>query len=85
MEIMCISGRIGIALDGHLILDRNNGSFEHIGYCTIEPEDLSDNSLMCRMTDKEWFDNEIYEDLKRAYPVACCLAGIAPVKQIRDK
>lgn len=85
MGIMCISGRVGVTLDGHLILDRNNGSFEYIGYCTVEPEDLSDNSLMCRMTDKEWFDNEIYEDFKRVYPVACCLAGIVPVKQIRDK
>ena len=76
-------GRISISFDGDMILDRNDGTFETLGYHFIEPERLQSDSLINGLTEKEWFDDELLEDFKRCYLIACGLTGKVPVPQIK--
>lgn len=81
LPILCKNGRVRIAFEGHIILDRNDGTFEEIGYHIIPPNKFSDKYLLAKLTKKSWFDSILYEEFKRAYLIGCKLAGIHPVEQ----
>lgn len=83
LPIICKNGRVRVAIDGHIILDRNDGSFNTIGNYVIEPAKFSDNHLIAKLTRKSWFDSNLYEEFKRAYLIGCRLAGMHPVEQER--
>ena len=82
-QVLLKMGRISISFDGDMILDRNDGTFETLGYHFIEPERLQSDSLINGLTEKEWFDDELLEDFKRCYLIACGLTGKVPVPQIK--
>lgn len=82
-KVLLKMGRIYISFDGDLILDRNDGTFETLGYHFIEPERLGSDNLISGLTEKEWFDDELFEDFKRCYPIACWIVGKMPVPQIK--
>lgn len=83
--VICKSGRINIAKDGTLLIDRNTG----IGYCQsyyiICPNKFNDSNLLLSLIDKKWFDDEILEDFKRAYYIGCRIAGIFPTQQLKEE
>lgn len=81
LPILCKNGRVRIAFDGHIILDRNDGSFQEIGYHIIDPSKFSDKHLLAKLTQKSWFGNSLYEEFKRAYLIGCRLAGVHPIEQ----
>lgn len=83
-QVLLKMGRIYISFDGEIIIDRNDGSFERLGYHFIEPEMLESCDLIKGLTAKEWFDDELFEDFKRCYPIACRLVGKMPIKQIKQ-
>lgn len=83
-KVLLKMGRICISFDGLIIIDRNDGSFEKLGYHLIEPEMLERGDLISGLAEKDWFDDEVFEDFKRCYPVACGLAGKKPVPQTKS-
>ena len=76
-------GRASVSFDGNIVLDRNDGTFLNLGYYVIETDLFSDSDLIYHLTEKAWFNDELYEDFKRCYLIACHLAGKRPVKQIK--
>lgn len=83
-QIICKTGKINIAKDGTLLIDRNTGSGFCLSYYVISPDKFEDANLILSMMDRKWFDDEIFEDLKRAYYIGCRIAGIYPVQQLKD-
>lgn len=83
-QIICKTGKINIAIDGTLLIDRNTGSGYCLSYYVICPDKFDDSNLLLSMTDKKWFDDEILEDFKRAYYIGCRIAGIYPTQQLKD-
>lgn len=81
LPILCRNGRVRIAFDGHILLDRNDGTFKELGYHIIDPRKFSDKHLLAKLTRNSWFDNSLYEEFKRAYLIGCRLAGLHPVEQ----
>lgn len=82
-KVLLKMGRISISFEGDIIMDRNDGSFERLGYHFIEPDMLERSDLISGLTEKDWFNDELFEDFKRCYPVACWLVGKKPVVQIK--
>ena len=82
-KVLLKMGRIFVSFDGDIIMDRNDGSFERLGYYFIEPEMLERGDLISGLTAKDWFDDELFEDFKRCYPLACGLTGRRPVLQLK--
>ncbi len=82
-RILLKMGRVHVSFDGDIILDRNNGSFKHLGYYHVDSNRLNDKGLISHLTQKAWFDDDIFEDFKRCYLLACGLAGKVPVPQLR--
>ena len=78
-------GRVSMAFDGTLYLDRNDGTFKKLGYHIIGASKLNDGSIVARLIEETWFDDEIYEDFKRCYHIACRVSGIEPVAQIKSR
>lgn len=66
-----------------MLLDRNDGTFNSLGYYEIDPEGLMDSHIIDHLVSKAWFNDEIYEDFKRCYLIACRLAGREPTVQIK--
>lgn len=83
IDILMQMGRASVSFDGDIVLDRNDGTFLNIGYYVIEPDLFGDRDLIDHLTGKEWFNDELYEDFKRCYLIACRLVGKRPVKQIK--
>lgn len=83
-QIICKMGKINIAINGTLLIDRNTGSGYCLSYYVICPDKFEDSNLLLSMTDKKWFDDEILEDFKRAYYIGCRIAGIYPTQQLKD-
>lgn len=83
-QIICKMGKINIAINGTLLIDRNTGSGYCLSYYVICPDKFDDSNLLLSMTDKKWFDDEILEDFKRAYYIGCRIAGIYPTQQLKD-
>lgn len=83
-QIICKTGKINIAKDGSLLIDRNTGNGYCLSYYVICPDKFEDSNLLLSMTDKKWFDDEILEDFKRAYYIGCRIAGIYLVQQLKD-
>lgn len=81
--IVCKTGRIGIAMDGSLLIDRNMGIGYVMSHYVINSEKLIKEDLLLSITSKEWFDLDMFEDFKRAYYISCKIAGIQPVKQLK--
>ena len=85
LPIICRMGRVSISMTGDIILDRNDGSFRFMGYYVVDSERLDENDWIDHLSEKDWFDDLMYEDFKRAYAIACALAGVAPAKQIKTE
>lgn len=83
MDILMTMGRASVSFDGNIVLDRNDGTFLNLGYYVIEPDLFSDSDLIYHLTEKAWFNDELYEDFKRCYFIACRLVGKRPVKQLK--
>ena len=83
--VICKSGRINIAKDGTLLIDRNTGTGFCLSYYIICPDKFIDSNLLLSMVDKKWFDDEILEDFKRAYYIGCRIAGISPAHQLKEE
>lgn len=83
--VICKSGRINIAKDGTLLIDRNTGIGYCLSYYVICPNRFNDSNLLLSLTDKKWFDGETLEDFKRAYYIACRIAGILPAQQLKEE
>lgn len=82
-EILLSMGRVSVTKDGYMLLDRNDGTFNSLGYYEIDPEGLMDSHIIDHLVSKAWFNDEIYEDFKRCYLIACRLAGREPTVQIK--
>lgn len=82
--IVCKTGRIGIAMDGSLVIDRNMGIGYLISCYVVSPEKFVKEDLLLSITSKEWLDLDMFEDFKRAYYIGCRIAGIPPVKQLKE-
>lgn len=83
--IISKTGRINIAKDGTLLIDRNTGSGYCLSYYVISPDKFADSRLFLSIIEKDWFDDETLEDLKRAYFIGCRIVGVYPVQQVKDK
>lgn len=83
LSILMKMGRAAVSFEGHIVLDRNDGTFMNFGYHVINPDSLGNSRLMEHLTTKGWFNDELYEDFKRCYLIACCLVGKSPVKQVQ--
>lgn len=83
--IISKTGRINIAKDGTLLIDRNTGSDYCLSYYVISPDKFADSRLFLSIIEKNWFDSETLEDLKRAYFIGCRIVGVYPVQQVKDK
>lgn len=83
-DILVKMGRASVSFDGDIVLDRNDGTFLNLGYYVIEPDSLGVSDLIDRLTEKEWFNDELYEDFKRCYLIACRLVGKRPVAQVKS-
>ena len=83
MDVLMKMGRASISFEGDIILDRNDGTFLNLGYYVLEPDLFDDADLIDHLTEKGWFNDELYEDFKRCYLIACRLVGKQPVKQIK--
>lgn len=82
--IICKIGRVSLSKDGIILIDRNKGLGYRLTPLIIRPDEFEDSSLLYRLTTKEWFDDELFEDFKRAYFICCKLAEIHPMRQISD-
>lgn len=49
----------------------------------IDNERLDEEDWIIHLTEKVWFTEQCFEDFKRAYFVACKIAGVKPVKQVK--
>lgn len=76
LDILLHMRRVHVTTDGHILIDRNDGTYENLGYYTISPERLSDPTLLYSLTQKEWFNDSVYEDFKRCYYIACHITGM---------
>lgn len=83
-DILVKMGRASVSFDGDIVLDRNDGTFLNLGYYVIEPDSLGVSDLIDRLTEKEWFNDELYEDFKRCYLIACRLVGKRPAAQVKS-
>ncbi len=83
MRIICRMGRILVSAYGDILLNKNDGSFSHQGYYVISHRKLEDPCIIQCLSQKEWFDAEMYEDFKRAYFIGCKIADTHPMKQLR--
>lgn len=83
--VICKAGRINIAKDGTLLIDRNTGIGYCLSYYVICTNRFNDSNLLLSLTDKKWFDDETLEDFKRAYYIACSIAGILPAQQLKEE
>lgn len=82
-QILYRDGAISISRDGSLIIDRNNGIGFKLSHYVIRPEQFEEPNLLCILTTKEWFDDEMYESFKRCYFLACKIADIYPMRQLK--
>lgn len=73
--------RMSLATNGVLLIDKDDGSFRDIGYYTINPNQFSNPILLKELTKKEWFDDNLFEDFKRFYKLACALVDLVPAIQ----
>lgn len=80
-DILVKLGRINITGDGDMFLDKNDGTLASLGYYHISVKRLSDTRLLHSLTQKSWFDENMYENFKRCYAIACKIAGVSPVEQ----
>lgn len=83
--VICKSGKINIAKDGTLLIDRNTGIGYCLSYYIICPNRFNDSNLLLSLIDKKWFDDETLEDFKRAYYIGCRIAGIIPAQQLKEE
>ena len=83
--VICKSGRINIAKDGTLLIDRNTGIGYCLSYYIISPNRFNDSNLLLSLTGKKWFDEETLEDFKRAYYIGCRVACIFPAQQLKEE
>lgn len=83
ISILLKMGRASVSFDGDIIIDRNDGTFLNLGYYVVEPDLFGDSDLIDHLTEKECFNDELYEDFKRCYLIACRLVGKRPVAQIK--
>ena len=93
-DVMINRGNWGISSKGHLfysvdapkILSDEGYKAIHVDDCkvVIYPEMLRDFDLILKFSQREWFTEKAYEDFKRAYFIACKVAGITPRQQIRE-
>ncbi len=84
LPVVCKTGLINIAKDGTMVIDRNNGIGFRLGYYIIPPKQFIREDLLLSITTKDWFDLDMFEDFKRAYYIGCKVAGIQPVKQLKE-
>lgn len=82
-QIICKTGNFSIAKDGTLLIDRNNDIGYRLSHYIIRPDKFEDPNLLLSMTEKAWFDDEMYEDFKRAYFIGCRIASILPMRQLK--
>ena len=88
-DIVCRIGKWAVSTEGdiaYLYRDDNmiNISDGYLGtYDTydIYNERLNEPDWILHLTGKDWFTEEVFEDFKRAYFVACKIAGVKPVVQ----
>lgn len=83
VDILLKMGRASVSFEGDILLDRNDGTFQSFGIYVIKPILLENSQLVNLLTKEKWFDDELYEDFKRCYLIACRLAGKQPVNQIK--
>lgn len=84
-KILLTIGRVSVAFDGTIIIDRNDGSFRNIGYYQIDPLSFGSEHLIDNLTTKDWFNDMVYESFKRCYHIACALVGKKPAKQVKQE
>lgn len=82
-QIICKTGNFSIAKDGTLFIDCNNGIGYRLSHYIICPDKFEEPNLLLSMTEKAWFDDEMYENFKRAYFIGCRIASIQPVRQLK--
>ena len=84
-EIICIFGSWHVTKDGDLIYV---GTKDKVNWYPIWSEQLTNanenDDWVLHLTEKAWFDDQCYEDFKRAFFVACKIAGAPQYIQIRD-
>lgn len=83
--IICKEGKISVSTDGTLIIDRNNGIGFRLSHYIIRPEQFENPYLILDLTTKPWFDEEMFENFKRAYFIGCKIADIYPMKQFTTR
>lgn len=81
--IICRLGTVSIGRDGTLLIDRNNGIGYKLSHYVIRPDKFEEPTLLLALTAKQWFDDEMYEDFKRAYFIGCKIADIYPMRQLK--
>ncbi len=79
---ICQHQHIHVTMDGTLILDPNNGLGFGLPPYIIEAKKLSCSELIKTLSNKEWFDDEMFEGFKRMYVIACALANVEPTIQL---
>lgn len=84
-EIICIFGSWHVTKEGDLIYV---GTKDKVNWYPIWSEQLTNanknDDWVLHLTGKAWFDDQCYEDFKRALFVACKIAGAPQYIQIRD-
>lgn len=73
--ILLEMGKVAVAFDGTIWIN---------GHYDIAPDRLRGKDWILHLTEKLWFDTDMYEDFKRCYYIACKLSGQEPTHQIRS-
>lgn len=73
-----------VTVDGDLIYRGVEKPYEWYPIYDNQLRENENDDWVLHLSEKEWFTTECYEDFKRAYFLACKIAGTEPEKQIRD-
>ena len=81
--IICKLGNVNVCPDGTILVLPPEILKIESGAYIIGPSRLNKESLLLKLTEKQWFNDSMFENFKRAYVIACALAKTKPAKQIK--